>query len=93
MSISCACGPICCRMTLPSGAAMKSRSASSLLGSLQRSRTAVRPLVEQLEDASFSLEGLVSRREKGEGGDTATLLRLQVLSMNIQSICNLLDTW
>ncbi len=50
-------------------------------------------MLEQLEDASFSLEGLVSRREKGEGGDTATLLRLQVLSMNIQSICNLLDTW
>jgi hypothetical protein len=69
-------------------------SASSLLGSLQRNKDRLfGPLLEQLEDASFSLEGMVSRREKGPGGDTATLLRLQVLSMNIQSICNLLDTW
>lgn len=75
------------------GVPVEELSTKALLGSLKRNKPRLfEPLLDLLEDASASLQGLIARREKGEGGGSAVLLRLQVLSMNIQSICNLLDT-
>ena len=66
-------------------------SIRALLTALENGRGQLfGPLLDLLEDAASSVDGLIARREK-TGGPPAVLLRLQVLSMNIKHIVVLLD--